>query len=187
VFTVTVKFCGTDGIPESFTATSGNTYLTHQYPTGTGGAMQCWMVSNSKEGSPQAYCYNNDCGTYPSIGYYYNRAQGHSNASCPSGWHIPADSEARALIPFLKTSDAILPYDLRKWWYGPTASVANGALGGIRGCGGGYGGIGEMAYYYYGASGSKTYFIASSSDIYENFDGCSSSTDELNIVRCVKN
>jgi uncharacterized protein (TIGR02145 family) len=174
--------CGSNGLAGSFTSTTGNSYLTHEYPTGTSNAYQCWMVSGSKEGTAQAQCYNNNCSSYPSKGYYYDRNHGHLDSSCPSGWHIPTDTEMANLATFLKSSAGISPYDLRQWWYGPTATEN---FIGVRSCSGAsWFGWSTDNRYYHGTS--NRYYSGTTSNIYTDADGCGS-LNELNTIRCVRN
>ncbi len=77
--------CGKNGTTGSFTYNS-HTYLTHRYATGTSGAMQCWMVSNSVEGTTTRLTGHG--------GYY---TWDDRNTACPSGWRLPLQSEFKAL------------------------------------------------------------------------------------------
>jgi uncharacterized protein (TIGR02145 family) len=174
--------CGNNGLAGTFVSTTGNSYLTYEYPTGTANAGQCWMVSGSKEGNAQAQCYKNDCTGYPSKGYYYDRNNGHLNSSCPSGWHVPTDTEMYSLMGFLTSSAGISPYDLRQWWYGPTATEN---IIGLRDCNASWTYWSTATKLYYGTS--NRYYSVTNSTAWDNWDGCSSSTTELNVLRCVWN
>lgn len=103
--------CGT------ITDTSGNTYNTIQIGS------QCWMganlattkfndgsdiplvISNSQWNSltTPGYCwYNNDESTYgETYGALYNWYSVNAGNLCPSGWHVPTDTEWSTLSTFL--------------------------------------------------------------------------------------
>jgi len=104
--TPTVFVCGTSTIDYS-----GKTYHTVQIGT------QCWMKANldigtminvaakpSNNGTIEKYCYENNianCTTYGGL-YNWDEAMAYSAASgatgiCPSGWHVPTNSEFETL------------------------------------------------------------------------------------------
>jgi uncharacterized protein (TIGR02145 family) len=120
--------CGMGGVAVPFKAASGNTYLTHKYPTGANGAAQCWMVSNSKEGTPTSTHFGGD-NTREDRGYYYSWTLGHNESNvCPNGWKLPEVAEADRLSTYVRlSSGSLTPNDLRKWWYGPTLIAAHAA------------------------------------------------------------
>ena len=126
--------CGRSGIP--LTQTIGNrTYKTHQYPTGTSGAMQCWMVENSKEGFGSGKGYGLDwagaiIGTIngdanPSYrgqenGYYYTWEQ--RNNACPPGWSVPTLAQWQKLQTIINND---LEANAAIWWAGSRAAANN--------------------------------------------------------------
>jgi hypothetical protein len=79
--------CGINGVAETFISTTGNTYLTHQYPTGMNNAYQCWIIHGSNEtGGVQA----NINGVQER---FYTRSETITDALCPSGWRLPTTTE----------------------------------------------------------------------------------------------
>lgn len=61
------------------------------YPTVTIGT-QTWMASNLKYKTANSICPNNDCDKY---GVYYTATD--AKTACPSGFHLPTDSEWKKL------------------------------------------------------------------------------------------
>jgi hypothetical protein len=99
--------CGVGGVAQSFTAPSGNTYLTHVYPTGTSNALQCWYVKDSQENVPGS-CTTNCINS----GGAHHYALANSNGACPADWHIPGNAEWQNLATYLATSSNVG----RSWW-----------------------------------------------------------------------
>ena len=130
--------CGMNGRP--LVQTIGNrTYKTHQYPTGTNGAMECWMVENSKEGIGSGKAYGLDWASAnigsisgdgnPSYrglenGYYYTWEQ--RNNACPEGWAVPTQAQWQKLQTSVNNS---LQSDESIWWAGPRAAANNAFAG----------------------------------------------------------
>ncbi len=97
-----------------------NSYLTHEYATGASGALQCWMVSNSKEGTYSARYYRNNSANGDNGAYYtYTDAA----TACPTGWRIPYTSELASLKGIV---NANLAATQAKWW----VTTAGGAFAG---------------------------------------------------------
>jgi uncharacterized protein (TIGR02145 family) len=68
------------------------------YPTVLIGS-QCWLQKNMNYITGNSWCYENyslNCNTYGRL-YDWQTALG----ACPSGWHLPSDSEWTALTDFL--------------------------------------------------------------------------------------
>jgi uncharacterized protein (TIGR02145 family) len=114
---------GTNGYTNNSGAIGRATYLTHQY----GG--KCWMVQNSREGTPAWTTYS---GKSPGErGYYY--AYTTVNA-CPAGWHKPTYAEVLALINVVNaTGNLNTNNGGSQFWAGSTfttraGSYANSAL-----------------------------------------------------------
>jgi hypothetical protein len=82
--------CGVGGVAQSFTAPSGNTYLTHVYPTGTSNALQCWFIQGTNESGGTQYTVNEK----PSR-FYASSAS--LTSVCPTGWRLPTDAESQSL------------------------------------------------------------------------------------------
>lgn len=131
--------CGRNGIP--LTQTIGNrTYKTHLYPTGTSGAMQCWMVENSKEGNPyKSKGYGLDWAGavigsilndgYPSSrgqenGYYYTWEQ--RDNACPEGWSVPTQTQWENLKASINND---LGANAASWWAAANNSLTGHSIG----------------------------------------------------------
>lgn len=117
--------CGINGVavPQKI---GNNTYLTHMYGD------KCWMVENSREGTPIAYKYEGTISggstssayvTYRPTGspaqYYYGDSR---TQACPAGWHLATVTEAGNLRTIVNT--AITQNDDTKgaqYWAGPKA------------------------------------------------------------------
>jgi uncharacterized protein (TIGR02145 family) len=95
--TVTTPICGS-----SFTAPSGKVYNTANYSNANLTNL-CWTTSNLQEAGYSATCYSNNCGTYPTRGYYYTVGANADNACAAlnsgggSAWRVPTGTEWAAL------------------------------------------------------------------------------------------
>ena len=92
------------------------TYRIWCFPESTG--LGCWMVDNSKEGSPSATSYMS--GNVGIAGYYYT--WGNAAGACPAGWALPNLAQWKNLMDYLNGTSSSL--EDKFWW-----SVA-GALAG---------------------------------------------------------
>lgn len=117
--------CGIGGVAVPLKI-GNNTYLTHMYGD------KCWMVENSREGTPYAYNYEGAITgastssayvTYRPTGspaqYYYSSITAYQ--ACPAGWHLATATEAGNLRTIVNT--AISQNDATKgaqYWAGPT-------------------------------------------------------------------
>ena len=150
-FTAQIDYTGQVGTVNDI---DGNTYGT------IGIGSQIWMAENLKTTkyndnssiplvtdinqwgalSTPGYCwYNNDAATYKTTyGALYNwyTLDGASNGGknvCPSGWHIPSNSEWNSLINYLGgqdiAGDKLKEVGLVHWWGGNTASNESGFTG----------------------------------------------------------
>ena len=142
--------CGIDGVAIS-QRIGNNDYRTHLYMTN--GVMRCWMVENSKEGTPNdlvgstnmiASTHGLGDGIAGSRGYYYGW-QAAQDFACPAGWSVPTvaqfgvnDSSGglwTALAALPNTTPANANGNARRWWTGqdgiPSGAV-NSALAGYR-------------------------------------------------------
>jgi uncharacterized protein (TIGR02145 family) len=92
-------------------------YLTHMYGT------KCWMVENSKEGTPSSIAYGRDANGNPLgtifsgaggaglvNGYYYAREL--APTACPEGWRLPTITEVADLVSIVKADIA----GIGRWW-----------------------------------------------------------------------
>jgi len=87
---------GQSGVLDTIRGANG-TYRIWCFPASTG--LGCWMVDNSKEGTPGATTFPGyDQGQ---MGYYYNATQ--SLTACPTGWQLPTDALWQALIRHLSS------------------------------------------------------------------------------------
>ena len=132
--------CGINGVAVPLKI-GNNNYLTHMYGD------KCWMVENSREGTPYAYKYEGVISgastssayvTYRPTGspaqYYYGSTT--ASQACPAGWHLASATEAGNLRTIVNT--AISQNDDKKgaqYWAGPKAigyqsNSANAALTG---------------------------------------------------------
>lgn len=122
------KWCGKNGIAlnqaihKNITSDKGiliyhrQPYLTHAYPTGSSGIMQCWMVQNSNMAYehfvPQHY--GDDLtkvnGVYPKYDSYIFE-------SCGDGWRLPTLEEWTKLSTAIQTD----PNNTGRWFIGPTS------------------------------------------------------------------
>jgi uncharacterized protein (TIGR02145 family) len=115
--------CGADLLNDA----DGNSYETVLLDSG------CWMASNlnignqiliqtnsTNNGIVEKYCYNNDsvlCAQYGGL-YKWNelmdyQLQAGGQGICPSGWHVPSDSEWKSLELFLGMDSLFL--DIIGW------------------------------------------------------------------------
>ncbi|MDR0834148.1 MAG: fibrobacter succinogenes major paralogous domain-containing protein, partial [Candidatus Symbiothrix sp.] len=89
--------CGTP-----FTAPSGKVYNTAAYSNANLTNL-CWTTTNLQEAGYSATCYSNNCGTYPTRGYYYSvganpdKACAALNSGDGSVWRVPTGTEWAAL------------------------------------------------------------------------------------------
>lgn len=132
-----------------------NDYLTCRYGT------NCWMVQNSKEGTPSGMSHPAEHG---SVGAYYHYT--YSNLilqnPCPTGWHIPTNDEAERMIAYAKTA----PNGIGRFWWGPLG-LANHAF--------------EGAYPNYGGWLTKGYWAINPAGIPGNNGGAAISSSITNL------
>ena len=135
-------WCGIAGVPMINTVGATNVYKTHRYPTGTDGAMECWMVENSLEGgtniSGKGYGWNSTGSVIGTItnsddkkhlgqvnGYYYTWAK-RANA-CPTGWSVPSSTQWEKLRANVSANYAT--NNTAIWWMGPRGTVHDAFAG----------------------------------------------------------
>jgi hypothetical protein len=163
--------CGINGVAVK-RQVGANDYLTHMYGD------KCWMVQNSREGTPSATYW----GTLSDRvnGYYYDFAN--KETQCAGNWRLPTQAEAEEMVLIARTD----PERLGKWWYGEMG-VEHGAFAGYH----------DTAWQYWGSYGrwwviTESYrFIRGSKDgTGEKFVVTSAGTNMSTFrhsVRCVYN
>jgi len=147
-----------------------------------------------------AYCWNNNDSTYKdSYGAYYNGYALITNKLCPTGWHVPSNSEWEILFSSLG-GDSIAGGKMKSagtiesglgLWYAPNAGGTNESgftarPGGRRA----YGGFHDMGYYaHFWTSTQAGYTGAWSKDLDYNFSVIHVSTFDFTAgmsIRCLK-
>lgn len=116
--------CGVDGNPVSVKI-GANWYNTHKYGN------KCWMVENSKEGTPSAIRFGDPIAEFETsitgayrptilgtLRYYYDKDK--KSTACPDGWHLPTADEAQSLSLMINADIANMGgTHITKWWAGP--------------------------------------------------------------------
>jgi len=158
---------GQPGVLDTIRGANG-TYRIWCFPESTG--LGCWMVDNSKEGTPSAkyyYTYNTI-----DIGYYYTWAQ--AAGACPTGWVLPNQTQWTTLRDYINGPYSSLE---DKFWWSVGSAVA------------GYYFISTATWYNLGISGywwsssaSGQYFYSYTGVMY----GPYVNTNYWFTVRCVK-
>lgn len=113
-------FCGFGGTAKLLHI-GNNDYLTHRYGT------KCWMVQNSKEGTPGSTNYYGKVSVGAYYHYTYSSLISQNQNPCPSGWHIPTNDEAESMIAYAKAA----PNGIGKFWWGPLGLVNNAFEGAL--------------------------------------------------------
>lgn len=119
---VTMTGAGENGVPGTLTVGT-NTYLFHKY-----GSLY-WMVSNSKEGTPNATTYFNEAAgvtKQPGENGYYYSVNDHSlfSGACPQGWRLPTVAEGQELSDIIDQDQWA---EQTKWWLTADANAFAGA------------------------------------------------------------
>lgn len=185
--------CGINGVAVPLKI-GNRSYLTHMYGT------KCWMVENSKEGTADAVYFGGaitgttwtNGSTYsPSASngqYYY--ADVHRNSACPTGWHLPAASEASSLIS-LVNQDITNTGGTKgaQWWAGPAVTGLNSSSVNATLTGGALY-TSSPAYTWKNWSQGGYWWINGGTDLYRNSTKLASetgrNTQAFLSVRCVK-
>jgi hypothetical protein len=103
------------GPPGPGTVTGANgTYKTYCYP----GTVGCWMIENSKEGTPSVTSYPGK--TEGERGFYYDYNSAPS--ACPVGWILPLGSTERTLREYLAATET--PEEHVNHWLGDSRAGA---------------------------------------------------------------
>ncbi len=169
--------CGANGTAGTLVVGS-NSYLTHQYVTADDGVSnQCWMVSNSKEGtfSSSTYGSTNKNQNPSANGYYYTYTQ--AATACPTGWRIPTTAEWTKLKTIVNGN---LAASQAKWW----VTAAGSAFAGNAASSGGYWDVQGSDGDWWSSTTASSYFIARPSGMVgENSDDYAYWFS----VRCVQN
>lgn len=211
---IAVTGCKKNDEPETVTDIDGNVYKTVAIGT------QTWMAENLKttkysDGSQipnvtaksqwdnlttDAYCwYNNDASTYKAAyGALYNWYAVNTGKLCPTGWHVPSDTEWKTLVDFAGSRDYAggkLKEKGTTHWTAPNTDATDeygfkALPGGDRYPGSGYEfwGIGEYCALW--TSKSSTTTTAEFLEVYYN--ACTTYQTSTNkrfgfSVRCIKN
>ncbi|MDR0833822.1 MAG: hypothetical protein LBN93_06515, partial [Candidatus Symbiothrix sp.] len=168
-----------------FTAPSGKVYNTAAYSNANLTGL-CWTTTNLQEAGYSATCYSNNCGTYPTRGYYYTSGANPDIAcaalnSNGNTWRVPTGTE----YGYLATAFPSLAAGVGTT--GNTATLqaewnSGVAIAGGRGNGGTWYGWLEVSYRW--AQGSSTV-------CYYNLSGATTmgSTTDPNdwlTIRCVR-
>lgn len=201
-------------IPEDVSDIDGNIY--HTVIIGN----QIWLAENLKttrynDGTPvplvtdntgwinlitPAYCwYDNDITRKDPYGALYNWYAVHSGNLCPTGWHVPSDSEWTALTDFLggeSTAGGKLKEAGTSHWDTPNTGATNESgftalPGGFRGAQGIWYNIGYWGQYWTSTSPyeSVAYYrmMASDSEVVDNGKGNAIRRLCGGSVRCIMN
>jgi uncharacterized protein (TIGR02145 family) len=66
---------------------------------------QTWMAQNLNFAAPSiSYCYGDSSTNCPMLGRYYSSAMAGGSSLCPTGWHVPNDTDWNTLISFVNSS-----------------------------------------------------------------------------------
>mgnify|MGYP001477235862 CR=1 FL=1 len=154
---------------------------------------QIWMAENlAYKASSGCWAYENDSGNVKKYGYLYDWKT--AKNACPSGWHLPTDSEWLALTNFLGGGD-VAGGKLKSTigWESPNTGATNSSgfsalPSGARFTDGLFDNATGYCYYWRTKefNNNDAYFIQLSYDqkrISENYEGKNSGLS----VRCIKN
>lgn len=113
--------CGVDGVP-LLVRIGENYYYTHYFMTM--GEYRCWMVQNSREGTPNDLQDTHGITStfpgqaYAERGYYYANAASWRYA-CPPGWSLPSTQEFDSLVSVLWDMHQNDPTGPSRFWTQP--------------------------------------------------------------------
>lgn len=167
-------FCGWGGTAKLLRI-GNNDYLTHRYGT------KCWMVQNSKEGTPAATTYPGQTSVGAYYPYVYSMLR--YREVCPPGWHIPTNEEAEKMISHAKPD----PNGIGKFWWGPLGAANHAFEGEINN----YGGWGTNGYWAINPAGIPGHnggaaISSSATHLYTPIEQGNMDTASLMSVRCVR-
>jgi uncharacterized protein (TIGR02145 family) len=137
---------------------------------------QCWLKENLNVGTMQnpsnngiidKYCYNNNpvnCATYGGL-YLWDEAMQYvttegAQGICPTGWHMPTEAQAQALLTFVNNDGNALKRDDQGSGAGQGTNTSgfSALLAGAKGYSGGpFQGLGDWTSFYVGKIGSCGY------------------------------
>ena len=202
---------GTLVVAPEFSCGDSVSYGGESYPTVQIGT-QCWFAKNLNVGTMingtstqtnnatlEKYCYNNDtaqCTTYGGLYQWDEMMQYTTTAGaqgiCPSGWHLPTDTEWKTLVE----SQATLGCESSTGWQCDPAGTAlksggssgfNGLLAGYRYTNGSFYYQGSNAYLWSssesGTNAWSRYLLSSITTVYRDTDGKAGGFS----VRCLQN
>ena len=177
---------------------------------------QVWMVENLKatkysDGTPipnatnyiegtnltvGAYCwYDNDIANKTPYGGLYNRYAVNTDKICPTGWHLPSDSEFVTLATFLG-GEAVAGSKLKEsgttHWIYPNIGATNesgftAVPGGVRYDNGQFGNLGAVCYLFSSAESPNYAWIYTIYHSESTFNGGLGVKKGWFSVRCLKN
>ena len=169
---------------------NGQTYKTVSYEDPLLGAKLTIMAENLNYKITGSYAYNNNEQYRKNLGLLYTWEA--AKKACPSGWHLPSDSEWNRLISLIgSTSTAGKAMKSTKGWVengnGTNSSGFNGMPAGYRNSDGTFSDVGEGGDFWSSTEKSEDnawerYLLYNSSGVYRlNFNKTSGSS-----VRCLR-
>lgn len=120
------------------------------YKTVTIGS-QTWMAENLNYGLDFSWCNGNTVASCKEFGRLYTWET--AKMVCPSGWHLPSQSEFETLLSNIGSSDSTLFQALKEGG----SSGFNAVSGGWRNGKGQYGNLGKIGHLWSSSEGEKRY------------------------------
>lgn len=166
----------------------GETYKTVNYKTVKIGS-QTWMAENLKVETKDSWCYDNDESKCEEYGRLYTWSA--AMKACPSGWHLPSDSEFKTLFETVgeKWKKGKMLKSKTGWGdpgNGTDAYSFSALPAGYRLINGNFDGEGDNAYFWSSTgSARKTHYMYLD---YSDYGGQEDNSEEFSgfSVRCVK-
>ncbi|MCL1957764.1 MAG: hypothetical protein FWF63_10600 [Fibromonadales bacterium] len=178
-YNVCVEIGSSNSIPSSVTYGPPVSYEGETYKTLVIGT-QTWFQRNLNYGIEGGRCYNHDYANCTTYGRLYNW-EAAMNA-CPSGWHIPSNSEWNELINFVGGTQTAGRYlKTRQGWNGSTSSIRNSV--GFSALPGGYG---ASDYDFRGLGSYGGWWSSSESEVGSSAYVWSMSSDDEEVIRYEK-
>lgn len=162
--------CGKSGTPGNVASNDlKNVYLTYQYGT------DCWMVSNSKDGTATQTTYSGKTASVNGNYYTWSNAA----TACPTGWHIPTTSEWESLRSALNADKTATD---TQWWF---VSTSNAFAGSYYTSSSSWSGWDSYGYWWGNGSTNQAYQASSGSSGLVS-SSTNNNSSALNSVRCVQ-